>query len=189
MRDIWVISDHHFSHDNILNFKTKDGVKVRDFKDVEEMNSVMIERHNETVKPHDIVYFLGDVGFNRESLDIILPKLHGRKRIILGNHDLFKPSFYEKHFQKVMVSWRALRGDVIFSHHPLLIGDTGDRIKAVVHGHIHRSHIMDGDKLDYRYFNTCVEVMDYHPIHVEEIFAYFILHDIIPETYKRKNHD
>jgi len=51
-RDIWVISDTHFSHSNILNFTNeKTGEKVRNFHSVSHMNEVMIENWNSRVKP------------------------------------------------------------------------------------------------------------------------------------------
>ena len=86
--NVWFCSDHHFNHTNILSFINYSGEKVRpEFSTVEQMNEVMIENHNARVKPNDKVYFLGDVGFNTASLDTILPRLNGKKRLILGNHE------------------------------------------------------------------------------------------------------
>ena len=62
-RDIWVISDTHFDHANILNFTDAVGKPTRNFADVEAMNEHMIERWNSVVKPGDKVYHLGDVLF------------------------------------------------------------------------------------------------------------------------------
>ena len=53
MSDRWVCSDHHFFHENILKFCSKQ----RPFNSVEEMNEVIIERHNSLVKPNDHVFF------------------------------------------------------------------------------------------------------------------------------------
>ena len=60
-RNIWVISDTHFQHNNILNFKGNDGLPFRMFNDVQEMNEIMIQRQNEVVRPGDKIYHLGDV--------------------------------------------------------------------------------------------------------------------------------
>ena len=62
MKDIWVTSDTHFRHANILKFKDSDGNLVRPgFEDVDAMDEHMIERWNSVVKPGDMVYHLGDV--------------------------------------------------------------------------------------------------------------------------------
>ena len=50
MADIWVISDTHFNHDNILKFEDKAGKPCRDFVDVEDMNETMIANWNSVVK-------------------------------------------------------------------------------------------------------------------------------------------
>jgi len=66
-RDIWVISDTHFDHANILNFTDKVGKPTRNFADVDEMNETMIANWNSVVKPGDKVYHLGDVLFGTQT--------------------------------------------------------------------------------------------------------------------------
>jgi calcineurin-like phosphoesterase family protein len=60
-RNIWVSSDFHLRHSNILKFVDHEGNKVRDFADVDKMDQHLLERHNSVVKPGDIFYTLGDV--------------------------------------------------------------------------------------------------------------------------------
>ena len=79
-RNIWVISDTHFGHANILSYSD------RPFSNVTEMDEYMVTAWNETVKDGDIVYHLGDVYFSSVGAQN-LPKLKGRKRLVLGNHD------------------------------------------------------------------------------------------------------
>ena len=77
--DIWVISDTHFNHSNILTFSDKVGNPVRAFSSVEEMNEIMIDRWNSVVKPGDKVYHLGDVLFgDKEAFSRLWPRLNGR---------------------------------------------------------------------------------------------------------------
>jgi len=167
MSNLWFISDTHFSHENMLRFTNHDGERTRpEFASVQEMDQAMIDRWNSVVQPGDKIYHLGDVGFDKNALDRILPKLHGHKRLILGNHDTFDMHFYRRHFDKILVSWRGLGRGLIFSHYPLLIDDQDRRMIANVHGHIHRSHINNP-----RYINISVEVIDYTPVHADTLLA------------------
>lgn len=86
-------SDYHFFHDNIRKYCN------RPFNSVEEMNEIIIKRHNERVKKTDEIYFLGDFGFfasrNRafrgegQPFDptILLNQMNGKWHMIMGNHD------------------------------------------------------------------------------------------------------
>ena len=166
--DVWFASDHHLEHHNILKFKDGTDQLIRPgFSSTKEMNELMISRHNSLVPSTAKVYFLGDVGFNQNVLDELLPRFNGRKRLILGNHDGFKMRFYEKHFQKVLVSWRPIYG-LIFSHYPLYISSDDTRMLACCHGHIHKGQI-DNPK----YLNISVEETDYYPVHFTQIIELF----------------
>lgn len=78
---VFIVSDTHFNHVNIIAFCS------RPFADVDEMNESLILRWNNCVRPQDTVIHLGDVGFRYETLFDIVPRLHGRKLLIRGNHD------------------------------------------------------------------------------------------------------
>lgn len=78
-------SDHHFFHRNILTYEAE----YRPFRSVDEMHDTLISRWNDTVKPEDEVYYLGDFALcsgARLAWDI-LEQLHGTKYLIRGNHD------------------------------------------------------------------------------------------------------
>ncbi len=174
MNDIWVISDTHFGHANMLKFVEGDGRGVREgFEDVEHMNECMIDNWNSVVKPGDKVYHLGDVAFGQSTLDDVMPRLNGQKRLIMGNHDNMDARVYRKYFKKIG-SWRQWRLDdmaMIMCHYPLHESAFADRhgknpnsFGVCVHGHIHRKR-----PPDYRYINVCVEMIDYTPIHFDEV--------------------
>jgi len=179
MRDIWIISDTHFSHENILKFKGVDGQPIRSFASMEEMNEHMIERWNSVVKDGDIVYHLGDVFFRQENPPIytILERLQGRKRLILGNHDNGKSPVLQKYFQKIM-GWRHFRADfgLLLTHvpvHPSVLGEGrfGHNKMRNVHGHLHTNRVMrKGYGIpDENYVNVSVKQINYTPVHIEEI--------------------
>lgn len=164
MRDIFVISDTHFGHVNILKFLNEDGSHVRDFISVEEMNERMVENWNETVKDDDIVYHLGDVYFGQGHT--VLHRLRGRKRLILGNHDNGKDQNLQKHFQKILV-WRMFpEFNCLLSHVPVHESALY-KVGYNVHGHVHHNSLPDP-----RYINVSVEVRNYKPTPLEEIMKH-----------------
>lgn len=152
---IWFISDTHFGHDNII------GYCGRPFTSASEMDEVMVERWNATVRPSDKVYHLGDVAMRREHLATV-KRLHGKKRLIRGNHDIFSTSDYLAcGFQEVL-GVRVL-ANVLFSHFPVHPGSLG-RFLANAHGHIHQQPSPEG-----AYVNLCVEWTEYRPVTLEEV--------------------
>lgn len=168
MRDIWVISDTHFNHENILDFVDDLGRKIRPFGSVDEMNDRMITRWNETVKPGDIVYHLGDVAFgDKESFKKLWPKLHGAKRLLVGNHDDIKFLSSGGFFKKIGM-WRVWpEYDLVMTHVPIDMSQTGNyksKYHYNVHGHIHHNK-SPSDK----HFNMSVEAINYTPMNLEDV--------------------
>lgn len=169
-REIWVISDTHFGHRNIIDYCD------RPFKTTWHMNQAIRDNWNSVVKDGDIVYHLGDVymGWN-ESQDIqpFLNSLKGRKRLVLGNHDDAKDINLYNTFQKIMV-WRKFpEFGLLLTHVPvhessLYRGATGNEKEPKkllnVHGHIHEKQ---SPTQDHR--NVSVEQIAYCPINIEEL--------------------
>lgn len=162
MANIFVISDTHFGHANILTFQNEDGSPVRTFSSVEEMDEHMIERWNSVVRPQDHVYHLGDVAMKKQFLDT-LGWCSGHKRLVRGNHDIFRTKDYLKYFDEIYAC-RVLDG-MIFTHIPIHPESLG-RFTANVHGHVHGQ---PQGKYGPKYYNVSVEVMDYTPISLEDL--------------------
>jgi len=172
MRDIWLISDTHFGHSNILKFADRDGELIRGklFETVEEMDETMIDNWNKTVKPGDKVYHLGDV-FMGPKEDFIKKwkRLNGQKRLILGNHDDAK--FFARHELVAKISmWRMFpEHGLLLTHTPahestLFEGRFKDKQPINVHGHIHQNPAPTE-----KHRCVCVEHINYTPIHIEDV--------------------
>ncbi|CAN7262920.1 metallophosphoesterase family protein [Rhizobium sp. LjRoot98] len=74
-------ADSHFGHQLML--------QNRPFSSTDEMDRHLIETWNDTVKQTDIVWHLGDFSYlDPARTASIFGQLQGRKRLILGNHDL-----------------------------------------------------------------------------------------------------
>ncbi len=167
-KDIFVISDTHFSHENILNFLRDNGEKVRPgFSCFEEMDEYIVNKWNSVVKPHDKVYHLGDVVMKKRYIDVV-KRLNGKKRLIMGNHDIF--GF---HAMRILP-----KEGVMMTHIPLHLNSI-KRGFINLHGHIHEriigqdtqmvlGHISDQHPF---YYNACVEHHDYTPVAMDIISA------------------
>jgi calcineurin-like phosphoesterase family protein len=173
-RNTFIISDTHFSHDNILSFLRDDGSKVRPgFYCVEAMDEYIVDKWNSVVKPHDKVYHLGDVVMKKRYIDIVR-RLNGKKRLIMGNHDIFGFKFYADYFDEVYAMRILHKEGIMMTHIPLHLNCV-KRGFINVHGHIHERMIA----LDTRmvlgstaiqhpaYFNACVEHHDYTPVSLD----------------------
>jgi calcineurin-like phosphoesterase family protein len=176
----WFISDTHFNHKAILDFKDNGGHPQRPFATVEEMNETMIENWNKTVKPQDKVYHLGDVIFGSKiEFDGILSRLNGKKRLILGNHDHGKEKQLAPYFKEMSSSRQFVKDDFkcVLSHLPLHHQCIKRFGNFCVHGHCHSNIITKirqglGERIqeaDKHYKNVCVEQTNYTPINLDEI--------------------
>lgn len=165
MVDKWFISDTHFFHENILKFKDLAGQKLRPFQTIAEMHEVMIENWNKNVKVNDKLYHLGDVTFDYgKDFNNLMSRLNGQKRLILGNHDKIKGTELLRWFEKLEL-WAGFKEwNFTATHIPLMLQSLRDGAYNV-HGHVHSNTINNPN-----YINVCVEVRNYTPVHIEEIF-------------------
>lgn len=167
-RNIYVISDHHFYHNNIINYTRSN------FANVDEMNNYIINKHNEIIAKEDIVLFLGDFCFKNNAIKEILERLNGHKFLILGNHDqedLIK-NYPSLGFENVFLNPIKIQNNY-FSHEPLIKGEREDlHFQLLVneflkssdginyHGHIHTKEEIKPN----RYQNVTCEALNYNPL-------------------------
>lgn len=169
MSNVFLCSDQHFWHANILTFKRADGTPLRVFDDVNHMNEHMIIQHNRVVSPKDKVYFLGDVTMSRNAKGLeVLRRMNGEKVLIKGNHDLASASQYLEHFKDIRAC-HQLEG-MLLTHIPIH-PESLSRWKANVHGHLHYNRVMlSPHHTDERYQNVSMECLeDYTPISLEDL--------------------
>ena len=146
-------SDTHFNHANIIKFCN------RPFKDVEQMNDVMIANWNSVISKDDTVFHLGDfcLGGAAEWTKI-LDRLNGKIYLIMGNHDLknIRQGFISR-FEHVAMQMRIEIGKkrIYLCHYPFLCfeGSYKDDVWQLF-GHVHtrRSNSgIDAGRLQYLY--------------------------------------
>lgn len=128
----YVIGDTHFNHGVVA--------AIRGYQNAEDMNQALVEAWNQTVRPGDIVWHLGDVYFGGQERHEILWQLNGTKHLVLGNHDRYPHACYAAHFNKIYGSME-LHG-AILTHLPVHPGQAY-RWNFNVHGHTHDKVIDD----------------------------------------------
>lgn len=141
------ISDLHFGHGRL-----NEVMDQRGFESVEAMNEHMIQQWNSRVRPVDEVVILGDFCISRKGKDAnaILERLHGKKYLIIGNHDKylesrdFNPKLFAwaKHYEEINDNKRK----VILSHYPVMCyngqyrrNSAGVPKTFMLYGHVHNT--------------------------------------------------
>lgn len=170
---VYFTSDTHFGHSNIIEFCR------RPFSTVEEMNETLIENWNARVKNNDSVYILGDMFFHcePETVEDILKRLHGRKYLIVGNHDSswMTKVDYKAYFEDVsmMLDGSFDSRGAVLCHYPLMSWKHQKKF-YMLHGHIHNETNLDYWPLirDRKLMlNVGTDVNGFQPVTFDELIA------------------
>lgn len=165
MGDIFAISDPHLGHKNILTFKKKDGRLLRPgFVDLDAMHECFFDRWNDTVRPGDKVYVLGDVAFGASGRDAMLEikGLPGKKRLVRGNHDHYPDKVYHDAGFEAIYGVRQING-IWLTHVPMHTDSVRQkRVKINIHGHLHEKKIKH-----WKWFNASVEQINFTPVPID----------------------
>ena len=171
-------ADLHLGHRNIIDYSG------RPFRDVEQMDEVLVERWNATVAPDDEVMVLGDFAMGR--IDETLPVagvLNGRKVLLAGNHDRCWHG-HKKGVEAATDRYLAAGFDeirqgtidlavggvpVVACHFPYR-GDSHDHDRHVAHRPVDagawllHGHVHERWKVRDRMINVGVDVWDFAPV-------------------------
>ena len=170
-------SDTHFGHANIIRFCN------RPFRNVEEMNEILIENWNKVVSKDDTVFHLGDFAFGGSSVwNSIIPRLNGHINLIIGNHDRKNlRQGYMSYFDMVVPQLQIEIEDnsIYLNHYPFLCyGGTyraPENCVIQLHGHTHEypgGTGKDMDRLKHRFpyqYDVGVDNNNYTPLSWEEV--------------------
>jgi len=158
----WWTADYHFSHFNIIRYCE------RPFETAEEMNKVIIRKHNERVKPEDTVFFLGDFIFKggkeggEDKYRQFEKKLNGKFIFIKGNHD--RNNSLKTIITKMYLHYGAK--DICMTHRP----ENADPDVALnLCGHVHQRYKIKRLNDKSLIVNLSVGVWNYYPVSFKEI--------------------
>lgn len=166
---IFFTADTHFGHKNILKLCD------RPFETIEEMNEKMIGNWNDRVSGMDTVYIVGDMFFRCSDAEVILKRLKGKKKLIVGNHD---SSWINKvDLKRYFVSVDNLleisdgKHALTICHYPLLTWKHAQK-SYMVHGHIHADTSADYFPLICNrpnVLNAGVDINGFMPVTFDEL--------------------
>ena len=158
---IFVTSDTHFDHENIIEYCS------RPFNSVYDMNHAIIKNWNQTVSKDDFVYHLGDFAFaNKRRAEDLLSQLNGIKILIRGNHD--KKDIISARGLMTRFDYKKLRYEnntFIMSHYPMMCWEKMGRGSIMLHGHCHGTLRDDMLKLlNGRLFEVGMDKWNFTPV-------------------------
>ena len=166
---VYCIADPHFGHEKVLRLCN------RPFETIEQMNETLIYNWNRRVTGSDNIYIVGDMFFRCEDPESILMRLHGKKHLLVGNHDSswMGKIKLEKYFKSVELMAITSTGThaVTLCHYPLLSWKHA-RTSYMIHGHIHANTDMDFWPLllaRENVLNAGVDLNGFQPVTLEEL--------------------
>jgi calcineurin-like phosphoesterase family protein len=158
---VFFTSDTHFSDHRVLN------LYPRPFASVAAMDAGLIAQWNETVGSGDEVWHLGDFARTAVLAAAILPRLNGRKHLVLGNNDP-PPGSGTSWLSVANYAELSVEGiDLVLCHYPFRRWKGMDRGSVNLHGHSHGRL----KPLLPRQFDVGVDVRNYRPVRLAELLA------------------
>lgn len=168
--EIWVTSDTHFNHANIIKYCN------RPFLSVEEMNDVIINNWNDVVPKEATVYHLGDFALGDKSLiPDLLNRLNGHIKLVMGNHDNYEKMIncvYSGYINSV--SWEEVikveKKIIIMNHYPFSsLPDPNSNYSTIqLHGHVHSTPDKQWSGFSNQY-DVGVDNNNFKPVNLYEL--------------------
>lgn len=174
--EIWFTGDTHFGHAGSI------AQSRRPFRDVAEMDALLIEAWNAVVRPGDTVVHLGDFewGHTPARAAEIFAALRGRKHLIMGNHDRARVTDLPWESVQERLTVHAAGRRVVCDHYPMRAWPGSFRGVLHVHGHTHGSLPGTSQSAD-----VGIDVWGYAPARVEDVIARMEATPDLPEERRR----
>lgn len=159
---VWIWSDQHFGHKNIIDFSN------RPYPNLDLMHKCMLLNHNDYVEDGDVSIWVGDVAFlNDTAANELIRQYKGYKILILGNHDINRKKVKKLDFDEIHllkhVQFEYGYGntmDFVFTHYPCTNFDSRT---MNIHGHEHVAHLYTNT---HQHINVNCELHGYKPVNL-----------------------
>lgn len=177
--NLFFTADTHFSHSNIIKYCS------RPFKNVEEMNRVLIHNFNERVKEDDTTIVVGDFCFKNspngkegEGLPVhaknYIKQLNGFLVFVRGNHD--RNNSVQTKIERLVLKIGGIYINVCHKPEEALIEDVQHYYPLNLVGHIHNNWTTKEITKNGKYsllLNVGVDVHKFYPINFDEVKAIY----------------
>jgi|SRR5208337_1533451 len=166
--DIFLIADLHLGHANIIRYCSRPFL----FRDVAEMDSVLISNWNSVVSPGTQVYHVGDLRYGRDARTFqdYRRQLNGKITFITGNHD-------DREEGAILSRTIDYDGEqFLIVHDPADVPASFDG--WVIHGHYHNNDLRNFPFISFenRRINVSAEVIGYVPVSIRDLCAVIRYH-------------
>jgi len=167
---IFFSSDVHLGHANIIKFCD------REFDSVEDMNEILIENWNKTVKQNDFIYFLGDLTMSKKKVAEYLDRLNGKIHFIYGNHDRSTRKIIKNH--KNVISAKDLmvmninKQAITLCHYAMRVWNKSHYGAIHCYGHSHGTIPPYKNSMDVGVDSAFQLLGEYRPFSLEEVLYY-----------------
>lgn len=176
-QNIFFASDYHQGHENVIKFDK------RPFKDINEMDEVLINNWNKVVEKDSIVFYLGDLSMRSkiEKTKWFVEQLNGKIHFILGNHDKEKEIRKLNRFESISdYIHLEVKDDenprkyqeIMMMHYPILQWNKSHYGAIHLHGHSHMS-LMKNPEFDWYYKRKVLDIgcngHNYTPLSYQQI--------------------
>jgi len=168
MSEIYVISDDHFGHENIIKYTG------RPYENYQHMDVELIKNHNSVVKDGDVVYHIGDFNMSGGKNSPLKIKdyerqLNGTIVHIKGNHDKSN-----KMKSILEIALCKFGGYTFLMQHvpPLMDAEIPEDCDFVLCGHMHQKWKVNMD-LRVPIINMSVENWNYTPVKLNDVIRFY----------------
>ena len=180
MSKIFITSDQHFKHKGMITLAN------RPVKTSEEMDLKMMRAWNETVRPNDLVYHLGDLSWGTaEDACKTIYQLNGTIRLIKGNHDRWLKDAPDELFLSGKVEMlpdlyklKYNKTTIWLCHYPLRCWEGNFKGSMHLYGHAHAT--IEPERLP-RSMDVGVDAAGIYPLFIGDIWTKLNKDPIIPE--------
>lgn len=187
MDKVWVTSDLHLNHENIIKYCSRPFVHAQD------MNQQLISNWNGLVDSEDLVIVTGDLCMGQvNTIPELINRLNGRIFLVPGNHDTkprlqqYKELSPKVYLTEAMYYFPFQHFFFVFCHLPISNPDLIEQLQednkeiVWVSGHSHDKGPFY--KPETNNFNICVDQTNYHPIQLTELVDHLKLCRILKEA-------
>lgn len=191
---VFVASDIHFNHLNILKYCPHRGGPETDWDKVAKMNEKIISNWNEIVGETDEVYVVGDVAMGLiEKAPALISRLNGKKYLIRGNHDKSltkKREGYEHSYADMLFEWvkdyhemfylfEGKKHFMCMSHFPMSHWNGMNQGSIMIHGHLHGSP----SGISGRIKDVGIDTNNLYPYLMDNVVKKLLTIDVIREHH------